>query len=232
MIGIRKSPVFIALLFVMAGVMLSLSAYAKGPNNGPGPDLTEEAEHYIYFMREEEQMARDTYRYLDLEWGDETPVFANIARSEQSHMEAMMGLMDNYGLDGPVIRANEWWSDPDNLFQYATEGEEDLNALITLLLEMGLNSREEAVFAGALIEETDIIDIQHAIDESEGFNDIVSVYENLMCGSRNHLRAFWANIVAMGLADSYDPILDEDEFEKIVGDGHEDCGSSNRNRGK
>ena len=43
-----------------------------------------------------------------------------------------------------------------------------------------------------------MIDIQHAIDEAE-HRDIKRVYENLMAGSKNHLRAFVSEIEKRGV---------------------------------
>lgn len=242
MTAVKKSPVFFAILFALTGMMATLAAHASGPGNGSSHELSEDAEHYVYFMREEEQLARDTYLYLDQLWGEETPVFANIALSEEKHMTAMVGLMDKYGLTGPVIQFDDLWSDPDNLFLFADgwasgeyDEEEDLNHLISLLLDIGDNSKEEGAIVGALIEETDILDIQHAIEVSEDYYDIVKVYESLMCGSRNHLRGFWANLVSMGMAGYYYEnlrILPPGEFNDIVGGDYEDCGSNTRTKGK
>lgn len=53
----------------------------------------------------------------------------------------------------------------------------------------GANSRLDALLVGALIEETDIMDLQQAIENSTQA-DVANVYNNLMRASRNHLRAF------------------------------------------
>ena len=70
----------------------------------------------------------------------------------------------------------------------------------------------------------DIVDIQEKI-ESAVQDDIKSTYESLMCGSRNHLRAFMQNLSAAG--EPYAPqFLDPEEFDAIVEDSLEtDCGT-------
>jgi hypothetical protein len=82
----------------------------------------------------------------------------------------------------------------------------------------GSQSLVNALVVGALIEEIDIIDIQKLVDEVEGNQDIVIVYENLMKGSRNHLRAFVKNLANQGVdyqpsylsQEAYDAIIDGD----------------------
>lgn len=228
MIGIKKHSILAMLLFVLAGFMLSLSAYAKGPGPGSSDDLTADEEHYLLFMREEEKLAHDTYLLLFDEYG--LPIFANIVESEQRHMDAIKKLLGNFGLTDPVTDESVW-DDPDNLFTYAAHEPDDLNALITLLLEMGYQSVEEAVTVGVLIEETDIVFIQHAIEASQGQPDIVTVYESLLCGSRNHLRSFYSQLVLHGVADEYEPILDE--FIDLATSPMEmDCGGNRKGKGR
>ena len=58
---------------------------------------------------------------------------------------------------------------------------------------------------GALIETVDIIDIQKEIDEQVDNEDIAIVYDNLINGSYNHLRAFVRNLSRHGI--EYEPLL-------------------------
>jgi hypothetical protein len=46
----------------------------------------------IGFMREEEKLARDVYLTLADMW--DLRIFANIAEAEQTHLDAVLGLMD------------------------------------------------------------------------------------------------------------------------------------------
>lgn len=54
----------------------------------------------LIFMREEEKLARDVYLSLYAEWGQ--PIFQNISSSEQQHMDAVLVLLNNYGIEDPV----------------------------------------------------------------------------------------------------------------------------------
>jgi hypothetical protein len=54
----------------------------------------------LSFMREEEKLARDVYLYLYDIWS--TNIFINIANSEQTHTDAVLWLIEKYGLDDPA----------------------------------------------------------------------------------------------------------------------------------
>ena len=66
----------------------------------------------------------------------------------------------------------------------------------------GTVSVEEALTVGVLIEELDIRDLQAEIDTSDN-EDIDLVYENLLRGSRNHLRSFMSQLTQRG--GDYEP---------------------------
>lgn len=69
----------------------------------------------------------------------------------------------------------------------------ELQALYNDLVNAGMQSLEDALRAAALVEETDIVDLQNAMNRTENA-DVRYVYENLMRGSENHLRAFVRNL--------------------------------------
>lgn len=167
----------------------------------PTGTLSAEEESDILFMQEEEKLARDVYAVFHETWGMQ--VFNNIGDAEQTHMDSMTVLVERYGLtppsgDGaPGVFANS-----------------DLQALYDGLIESGTGSREDALRAAALVEETDIVDLQDALSRTDKA-DIRYVYENLMRGSENHLRAFVRNLEQLG--ESYTPmVLTGDEYDEIV----------------
>lgn len=156
-------------------------AAGRGGNDGGGTPVLSAAENAgVLFMREEEKLARDVYLFL----GDiyDIPVFSNIASSEQRHMDAVLGLIDKYGLDDPAA-GNELGE-----FTDAT-----LQALYDQLVAQGSASLDDALAVGVLIEETDIADLETHIAETSR-NDIRRVYENLLRGSQNHLAAFQSQL--------------------------------------
>lgn len=192
-------------LYLAAGALLmSLGAPLYADERG----LSELEVEDLMFMREEEKLAHDVYaelyRYYK-EDGIELIIFANIATSEQRHMDAMLNLLDKYALDDPAagLEAGEFENEVlAGLYENLVS---DSDANPTILGEPasgGKVSPEAALTVGAWIEERDMIDILHAIANTSRA-DIVGVYTNLLCGSREHLRAF---VKRLG-ADTYQPQL-------------------------
>jgi hypothetical protein len=218
------SKVMISILAVflvaMAGVTTSMAAPAEGNKDNSVSmqnELTDE-EKDLLFMREEEKLARDIYINMDKEWGLRVRVFSKIFPSEQRHMDAIEVLLEKYGLPDPV--ANELVLD-----EFVNDY---LQNLYVDLMIQGSISVDAALHVGAVIEEIDIIDLQLAIMRTNPeHTDIIDTYESLMCGSRNHLRAFVRNINLQG--EPYEPLhLDDDEYNAIIiGLMERDCGNSN-----
>ena len=157
------------------------------------------------FMREEEKLARDVYATLyDFHLGQGLTLTAcdNIADSEQRHMDAVKQLLDNYGIPDSAVEGGqgtypESCRDADCKFN-----DTDLSDLYAKLVADGKASGLGALLVGGLIEEVDMIDLTEAIANAEGYADVQGVYDNLLCGSGNHLRAFAHNI-ELATGDSY-----------------------------
>jgi len=145
----------------------------------PLAEISEAEVTTLSFMREEEKMARDVYITLYEVW--QTPIFANISKAEQQHMDKIKSLLDSYELPDPASEETGVFTNPD------------IQALYDSLVERGRISQIEALQVGALIEEVDIADLQNALAETEN-PALERVYTNLMNGSYNHLRSFVRNI--------------------------------------
>lgn len=65
----------------------------------------------------------------------------------------------------------------------------ELQGLYNSLVERGNQSLVEALQVGATIEDLDIKDLDDLLEQTSN-TDIKSVYQNLVKGSRNHLRSF------------------------------------------
>jgi len=166
--------------------------------------LTEAEVEGLLYMREEEKLAHDVYVTLYNVWG--TPVFQNIANSEQTHTEAVKNLLEIYGLEDPAV------STPVGVFVNA-----DLQALYNDLIAWGSQSLADALKVGAAIEEIDILDLQANLQTLTAL-DIQQVYENLLFGSQNHLRAF-TSVLAQQTGEIYEPqYMDQADYDAIVAD--------------
>jgi hypothetical protein len=157
----------------------------------------------LLFMREEEKLARDVYLALFEQWG--TPAFQNIAASEQAHMDALLGLINQYSLEDPAAENGAGvFSDPD------------LQALYNQLIATGNQSLADALTIGAVVEEIDILDLQGTLAQTSN-GDIVPVYQNLLAGSENHLRAFVSSWERQ-TGEAYQPqYLNQNEYADIMG---------------
>ncbi len=173
--------------------------------------LSVEEANGLTYMREEEKLARDVYTLLYEKWN--LRPFSNITRSEQMHMNAVLTLVERYSLTDPV------GTNGIGVFKDAA-----LQNLYNSLIAQGNTSLIEALKVGATIEEVDIVDLQKHLKETDN-QDITFVYDNLMRGSRNHLRAFVKNLKARGV--TYVPqFLPMTEYEQIIS-GSIERGSGN-----
>ncbi len=154
----------------------------------------------LAFMVEEEKLAHDLYVELGDAWN--LRVFEMISGAEETHTAPVAALLDAYGLDNPTDGADAGeFTDPV------------LQDLYDTLLEQGLASEVDALKVGALVEETDILDLQsRATDEAS----IALVFDRLESGSDHHLRAFVSNLERLGV--TYVPqVLPSSEVDAIVG---------------
>ncbi len=157
-------------------------------------------------MREEEKLARDVYEALGTKWG--VPLFSNIARSEQTHTNAVQKLLALYGIQDPVgvdIRGE---------FQDA-----NLQELYNNLVAQGYESLDKALAVGATVEDLDIFDLERLMQETKN-EQILTVYRNLQKGSRNHLRAFHDQLERRTI--TYTPqYISEATFSSIINSSQE-----------
>lgn len=155
----------------------------------------------LSFMREEEKLARDVYNTLYNKWG--VNIFTNISNSEQTHMDAILMLLNKYSLTDPV------GSNSVGVFSNAT-----LQNLYNQLVAQGNASVPDANKVGATIEDLDIFDLKTALTSIDN-QDIRLVYDMLTKGSRNHMRSFYKNILNTGGA--YIPqYITQAEFDAII----------------
>jgi hypothetical protein len=151
----------------------------------PNQELSNEEIEGLYFLREEEKLARDVYLKFYEIYG--LRVFQNIAESEQRHTDAVKNLINKYELEDPVEE------DIPGSFK-----NEELQNLYNSLIETGQVSLVEALKVGVAIEEIDILDLQKQLEEVVDNEDIIFVYSNLKRGSENHLQAFTRNLSRRG----------------------------------
>ena len=170
-------------------------------------NLTNDDNAALLFMLEEEKLARDTYTYLGDLWNINQ--FSNIKKSEQSHMNAVIGLLDQYDISYSLLAYGEF-NNPD------------IQKLYDQFIEYGSENKANALEVGANIEDLDIVDLAKFIDATTN-SAMIQVFESLQCGSRNHLRSFVNAIELSG--NTYEPqYLTQEDYTLIINDSQEQCG--------
>ena len=164
--------------------LLSSSAYAKVQTSVVS-GLTEEQKDRLFFIYQEEKVARDVYIYLGELYPEES-TFASIQLSEQRHMDAAQQLCINYGIDVSMIDESE-----------SACGEfyvDYLQELYETCINLGESELVEALKVGKLVEETDIGTLTESIESMDMPDNIIRTYEILREGSYNHLESYEAAI--------------------------------------
>lgn len=201
--GLKGTAVYALLPATLLG---SHAAMARGGRNSHSKEkttaeTTEDEVYWLMYMREEEKLARDVYLTMNEEHGHH--VFANIADSEEIHTLAVKRKIEKFGLEDPV--------EDDDVGVFVNK---DLKKLYKSLINEGKKSLEQALWVACAIEEIDMMDLQEGIDTAE-HPDIARVYQNLMNGSKNHLRAFVSVMETKGI--EYETLyMDPAEADEIL----------------
>ena len=208
-------------LFVLLSIMLGISTLVacgggKGGAAYPGlgVPLTAEEEAGLIYVREEEELARDLYMTIFNNKG--LISFQNISlNSESKHAQTMLDLLNTYGVADPSTGQPDTYSSPE------------LQTLYNQLLAdaTGPASTDlSALMVGALVEEVDIFDItQMKVLVQPEHAAIIAAYDNLLCGSRNHLRAFVPQIEALTVTTYTPQFLPAAEVQAILVSPKEMC---------
>lgn len=169
----------------------------------------------LFFMVEEEKLAQDVYSFLNKKWSQQ--VFSNIGQSESTHVSAVRALLGKYNVSVPVSLSD------GGIFV-----NKDLQKLYDDLTKQGSNSLIDALKVGAAVEEIDILDLEKRIAQTDK-EDIKLVYDNLMRGSRNHLRSFVRNMKNNG--HNYQAqYLTAEAYIQIVNSDNENGSGAQRGR--
>lgn len=187
-----------------------LAVYALGTFTACQPDetnaLTADDQASLQFMYEEEKLARDVYTTLGDLWNVNQLV--NIKDSEQNHMDAIADIMNTYEVAYEVLPVGQF-------------NDTHLKTLYDDLVAQGTQSKLDALIVGATIEDLDIVDLQDFMEATE-MAEIIAIYDNLQCGSRNHLRAYVTGITNEG--GTYTPqFLTQEAYDAIIAGEHETC---------
>lgn len=182
--------------------------------------LTSEEEAALAYIVEEEKLARDVYAKMYDLW--KLNSFRNIAAAEERHMDHVRELLKAYGIADPTATAKP------GVFADAS-----LQGLYNTLVKKGAESIEAALAVGAAVEDADIADLE-SLKAKTSNPEMIAVYDVLIGGSENHMRAFSRQLKAR--VQEYKPEnISESRYAEILagansGNGCEAYPGGARNR--
>ena len=162
--------------FTAAIVLAAIAAVGFAPLANAATRPTTAQKLQLQYLVEEEKLARDVYLYLAE--NVTTAKFANIAKSEQTHMDQIAAVLKTYNYFNPTTTRAA------GVFRDKT-----LQALYNTLIAQGSVDVAAAMQVGRDIENLDIKDLQVML-KSTMPADMKLALDNLLKGSYNHLAAF------------------------------------------
>jgi hypothetical protein len=197
-------------LFATVLTLMMLSSCSNDNDNQSSTPITQAEIDDLKFLREEEKLARDVYLFSYDKY--QVSSFSSISQSEQKHMNSVLNLMNKYGI-------------PDSAStEIGVFNNTDLQALYTSLTTQSNISSVEALKVGATIEDLDINDIDDFIGNTTK-SDLLNVYDNLTCGSKNHIRSYTTQLTINGVA--YIPqFISVEYYNTILSESNGGCGKN------
>lgn len=166
-------------------------------------DLNQDEIRDLRYTREEQKMAVDLYQEFYMLY--EHHVFDQIATSEARNMDKLRNILDVYELVDPITGIRELRGKFHN---------PDIQQHYDHFYAIGIQSRTDALRAGAQVEELDISILQVHINRTD--NPLLrQTYEHLLRDSENHLLAFVQHLETEG-QDYHATILSEEALQKIL----------------
>jgi hypothetical protein len=162
--------------FIAAVALVVIASFGMAPMANAATRPTTAQKLQLQYLVEEEKLARDVYLYLAA--NVTSTKFANIARSEQTHMDLIAGVLKTYNYFNPTTTR------APGVFRDKT-----LQSLYTALTAKGATDVWAAYQVGIEIENLDISDLHNMLEDSMPA-DMKYALDRLLNGSINHLAAF------------------------------------------
>jgi hypothetical protein len=161
---------------IVTASLLGALALAPTANAAAPTYLTTTQKAQLKYLVEEEKLARDVYTYLSAQVT--TRKFANIARSEQTHMNYIATLLTKYKLWNPTTnrKAGVFYN-------------QEIQELYNTLTAEGSVGVVEAFGVGVKVEEVDIASLEELLLKTMP-TDVKAALDLLLAASYNHLEAF------------------------------------------
>ena len=168
--------------------------------------ITKSEKESLRYMYEEEKLAHDMYSVLSEKYN--LPIFKNISKSETYHMSLVENLCLKYDVN---IKKNE-----RGIFENLK-----LQKVFNQFKIQGEQNLIQALIIGATIEDLDIFDLTEYLNTDTN-KEIKDVYQKLLCGSKNHMRAFIRQLKFK--ETTYTPkYIKNETLLKILNEQHQKC---------
>jgi len=210
-------------------------------------NMTQDLKNSLAYMGNEERLAYDVYMNLyNFHTNDnnlEIKQFKNIAeKSEIKHVGIVQSLVQRYNLGADDLSDVSVGVAENNVtFEDMPSGKYDIASIQTLyntLYDLGIQSQENALKVGCMVEVTDIEDLDKYIVSAEDSNatDVVEAFNVLRDGSYSHYWSFDKGLKNLGITEGCyvegDTLLtNKDGVYPQNEKGHNDEESSNNGNG-
>ncbi|NJE07675.1 DUF2202 domain-containing protein [Thermococcus sp. M39] len=181
--------------------LIDTSALRVAVMDMPKGEISEEEINGILYIREEEKLLRDTYLFLQSKWNN--PLFSELFDATQSHMDAVLLLIQKYNLEDPATKtgAGEFINP-------------EIQSLYNIIKEEGSKSDIDGLRAAAIAQEHVVFKLESLLLKTKS-EDVELIYEVLAKASRNHLRVLVKALEEKGI--EYKPrYLGDEEFKEII----------------
>jgi len=178
-----------------------LPADVQAAIDGQKSALSQEVKDALAYMYSEEGLAHDVY--LNIYSIQPQKQLQNIAtKSEVKHIDAVNQLAIKYDLN--------MTQSPDTDVPYSIDGIVNgtypvsrVQYLYDLLYDKGIQSAQNALEVGCIVEVVDVedLDADIAVAQASNASDVVTVFEFLRNGSYNHYWAFDKGLKDMGVSN-------------------------------
>ena len=162
--------------FIAAVALVVIATFGMAPMANAATRPTTAQKLQLQYIVEEEKLARDVYLYLAE--NVTSSKFANIARSEQTHMNYIATLLTKYKQTNPTV------GKAAGVFV-----NKEIQALYNALTVEGSAGLLEAYGVGVKVEEVDIASLKELLAKPMPV-DVKAALDLLLAASYNHLEAF------------------------------------------
>ena len=162
---------------MVLGIRKSDSPKTESVSTAPAAEVVVDmsTEDQLLYLIEEEKLAFDVYTAMYQKY--DARVFGNILKSEATHQERVLALLQSRNLSDP--RSTE-----AGVFNNS-----ELQSLYDQLIERGNKSLQDAHAVGVTIEEMDIADLSDQLKTTSD-QEVATTLEALLASSESHLAAF------------------------------------------